>query len=75
MDALRWSDLSGWQRGLIVAVGSIEGLLKIAMLVDLRRRPADAVRGPKVAWAATSLLGTGGLAQIAYFVFGRRRDA
>jgi hypothetical protein len=71
----RWNDLSSGQRGLLVAAASVEGLLKIAMLLDLRHRPASAVRGPKWAWASTAFVGSAGLAQIAYFLLGRRHDA
>jgi hypothetical protein len=70
-----WSDLSGRQRGIIIALGAVEGLLKIGMLVDLRRRPAGAVRGPKWAWASTALVNSAGLIQVAYFLLGRRDDA
>ena len=46
------------------------GLL-IAALVDLRRRPADQLRGSKAMWTAVSFVNFAG--PLAYFVFGRRR--
>jgi len=58
---------------VIVAVGLFEAVAKTAMLIDLRRRPAGQIRGRKRLWAATALVNTAGLAQIGYFVFGRRR--
>ena len=72
--AKRWSDLSPRQRTLIILAASVETTLKVVMLIDLRKRPADQVRGPKRAWAATALLGTAGLAPLTYLIFGRRRE-
>ena len=37
---------------------------------DLRRRPDDAVRGPKRLWRVASTLNTSGA--VAYWLFGRR---
>jgi hypothetical protein len=72
--ARRWSDLSSRQRGLIIAAAGVETALKLAMLIDLRRRPASEVRGPKWAWAATALANTAGVAPLSYFLLGRRRE-
>lgn len=72
--ARRWSDLSTGQRRLIIVAAAVEGALKLAMLIDLRQRPASEVRGPKWAWAATALANTAGLAPLSYFLLGRRRD-
>jgi hypothetical protein len=47
----RWSELSGGQRVAIVALASVELALTATALVDLARRPADQVRGPKALWA------------------------
>jgi hypothetical protein len=70
----RWSDLSERQRRLVVAAGAIEAVLKIAALVDLRRRPAGEIRGPKKLWAvAIVLVSSAGALPIAYFALGRRR--
>jgi hypothetical protein len=71
--ARRWSDLSPRSRKLIVAAAVVETGLKAAVLVDLRRRPASQVRGPKRAWAVAMLANSAGLLPLAYFVFGRRR--
>jgi hypothetical protein len=71
----RWSELSP-RNQRIVAIGAVEGVLKIAALIDLARRPAAEVRGPKRRWAfAIVLLNTLGLLPLAYFVAGRRRAA
>lgn len=72
--ARKWSDLSETQRRMIIVGVVVEGALKAAMLVDLKRRPADQVRGPKWLWASTALLNTAGLAPLSYFVFGRARE-
>lgn len=70
----RWNDLSDRQRTLVIAAAVAETALKVAMLVDLRRRPASRVRGPKWLWASTALINSAGLAPIAYFTFGRVGD-
>lgn len=70
----QWRDLSPRSRRLIVVGGVVEGVLKTTALIDLARRPADQVRGPKWAWAAALLLiNAGGGAPLAYVRFGRRR--
>ena len=70
----RWHDLSPRTRQAILAMATVEGALKIAALVDLKRRPADQVRGSKRTWAvAIILVNSGGAVPIAYFLRGRRR--
>jgi hypothetical protein len=69
-----WGDLDPRMRRLIVVVGAAEGLLKVAALVDLARRPAGEIRGSKAAWAtALALVNSLGAVPIAYFISGRRR--
>jgi hypothetical protein len=73
MEHRRWSDLSDRQRRLLVVGGVVEGLLKLAALNDLRRRPAGDVRGRKWVWAVVlTLANSAGLVPLAYFRFGRR---
>jgi hypothetical protein len=71
----RWSDLpQKWQR-LIVVGAAVEGVLKIAALRDLKRRPAYRVRGSKRTWAVVVALANSlGVVPLAYFIFGRRRE-
>jgi hypothetical protein len=70
----RWSDLDERTRRLIVVGGAVEGLLKIAALSDLARRPASQVRGRKWVWATVLVLvNSVGGAPLAYFLVGRRR--
>lgn len=69
-----WNDLSPRARRFIVIGATFEGLLKIAALVDLVRRPAAQVRGSKKRWAAAIvLINSVGAVPIAYFIRGRRR--
>jgi hypothetical protein len=73
-DRKQWSDLSERNRKLLIAAGIVEGCLKIAALIDLKRRPASQVRGPKWLWAAVvSVVSSAGVIPISYFVLGRKR--
>ncbi len=67
-----WTNLSPRTRWLLAASAAAETSLKAAVLVDLRRRPASQVRGPKWLWASSMLLNSAGVIPISYFVFGRR---
>ena len=70
----QWSDLSERNRRLLIAAAAVEGILKVAALIDLKRRPAAQIRGPKWLWAtAVTVIGSAGVLPISYFVFGRRQ--
>ena len=70
----KWNDLSPGTRRLVVVASAVEGALKVAALIDLARRPASQIRGPKVAWAAAiTLVNSLGAVPIVYFARGRRR--
>jgi hypothetical protein len=70
----QWSDLSGRTRGLIIAAAVAEVILKVAALIDLERRPASQVRGPRWLWAAVvAVVSSAGVVPVSYFAFGRRR--
>lgn len=70
----KWNDISPRNRKLLLAAGAAEGSLKLAALVDLKRRPTDQVRGPKWAWATTIVVvNSFGAAPLTYFAVGRRR--
>lgn len=75
MTKRRWSDLSDRDRRLIFAGAAFEGSLKVAALVDLKRRPADQLRGSKWAWATALVLvnSVGGL-PLVYFLVNRRNQ-
>jgi hypothetical protein len=71
----RWADLSERQRKLIVVAAAVEAALKAAALADLRRRPASEIRGSKAAWSVGVVaVNSFGLAPLAYFLYGRRRQ-
>jgi hypothetical protein len=51
---------------------AFEGVLKAVALVDLRRRPANQVRGSKARWAtAVVLVNSVGAVPLAYLLYGR----
>ena len=70
----QWSDLSERTRGLLIAAAVVEGVLKVAALIDIKRRPASQIRGPKWLWASVVVgIGSAGVVPISYFVVGRRQ--
>ena len=70
----QWSDLSERTRGLIIAAAVGDGILKMVALIDIRRRPASQIRGPKWVWALLiALVNSTGILPVSYFLFGRRR--
>jgi len=70
--AKRWSDLSPGTRKAIIVAGVVEAALKAAAAVDIKRRPAAQIRGPKWAWAAGLVINSAGVVPLSYFAFGRR---
>ena len=58
---------------MLIVGAVVEGALKVAVLVDLKRRPKDQIRGRKAAWASALLVNSGGLIPLSYFIWGRRR--
>jgi hypothetical protein len=70
----QWSDLSERTRRLLTITVVAEGILKLAALIDLKRRPASQVRGPKWLWATVlAIVSSAGVVPISYFVVGRRQ--
>ena len=70
----RWSDLSGRTRKLIIVTAVAESILKAAALIDIKRRPASQIRGPKWLWApVVAVVNSLGIVPISYFIFGRRK--
>ena len=70
----QWSDLSERNRRLLTITAVAEGILKLAALIDLKRRPASQIRGPKWLWATVvTVISSAGVVPISYFVFGRRQ--
>jgi hypothetical protein len=73
--ARKWSDLSKRSRRLIIVAAAAETSLKAAALIDIKRRPASQIRGPKWIWAAVvTVVNSLGGVPLAYFAFGRRRE-
>ncbi len=70
----KWSELPERTRGLLIAAAVADGALRVAALVDIKRRPASQIRGPKWVWATlAAVVGSAGAVPAAYFAFGRRR--
>jgi hypothetical protein len=69
----QWQDLTHTQQRGIVFLGVLQLALLITALIDIRRRPADAINGSKRLWTAVVFIN--GIGPIAYFVFGRKRSA
>jgi hypothetical protein len=65
-----WNDLSVAQQRGILAGGAVELAMTVWVIVDLVRRPAARIRGPKWAWAAACAVQPFG--PLAYAVLGRR---
>lgn len=69
--AKRWAELSDRQRALLLGAAAAELSLKIAALIDIKRRPAERIRGPKALWRAAMVVNL--LGPLSYFVIGRKR--
>lgn len=67
----RWSDLTQRERVVVAVLATVQLTLLVAALVDLRRRPAEQIRGGKGRWVLISMVNTVG--PITYFLAGRRR--
>jgi Phospholipase_D-nuclease N-terminal len=66
----RWNDLTRTQQRLIIALTAVEIALTATALVDLARRPARQVRGPKPLWLLGCFVQPVG--PLAYLALGRR---
>jgi len=69
----QWKDLTDAQQRSLVLMGALQLALLAAALIDIRRRPADAINGSKRLWTAVVFIN--GIGPIAYFVVGRKRPA
>jgi hypothetical protein len=67
----KWAELSERQRALLLTAAAAELSLKIAALIDINRRPADRIRGPKALWRAAMAVNL--LGPVSYFTVGRKR--
>jgi hypothetical protein len=74
MAILRKRHLSERTRNLLFTAAIAEGCLKVAALIDLKRRPPSQIRGPKWLWAVVVVIvNSFGAVPLSYFAFGRRR--
>ncbi|MEV5569225.1 PLD nuclease N-terminal domain-containing protein [Spirillospora sp. NPDC052269] len=71
MEQRSWAELGVRQRRMIVGAAVVQWVLAIAALVDLRRRPAEEVRGSKRVWRVAAFVNFAG--PVAYFLFGRKK--
>lgn len=70
-----WSELSARTRRLLITGAVAEGILKIAALIDIKRRPASQIRGRKWLWATVvATVSSAGVVPISYFLLGRRQS-
>jgi hypothetical protein len=67
----RWSDLSPRQQLLTLIAGSVQLSLAATAWIDLARRPAEQVTGPKPLWAA--IIAVNFVGPLAYLRWGRSR--
>ena len=65
----RWSDLTSGQQAAVAGAAVVELTLTTMALVDLARRPAAQVRGPKPLWVLACFVQPVG--PIAYLALGR----
>ena len=69
MPGRQWSDLSERTRRLLITAAVADGALRVAALIDIKRRPASQIRGQKRVWAAAvGIINSAGVLPISYFV-------
>lgn len=69
----KWSDFTPGQQGAILVLAAVELGLTTAAVVDLVRRPAEQIHGPKAAWALGVFVQPVG--PVAYLLWGRTAGA
>jgi len=67
----QWKDLTVAQKRSLVLLGALQLVLLAAALIDIRRRPAEAINGSKRLW--TIIVFVNYIGPISYFLFGRKR--
>ena len=67
----KWADMSPTQKKIVVVAGIAEVALTTWCAKDLKARPAELVRGPKLLWAPALSIQPFG--PIAYLAWGRKR--
>ena len=66
----RWDELTDRQQKSIIVLAGVELIITTVALIDLARRPAEQVRGPKALWALGCFIQP--IGPIAYLAGGRR---
>jgi len=66
----RWDELTDRQQKSLIVLAGVELILTTVALIDLARRPAEQVRGPKALWALGCFIQP--IGPIAYLAGGRR---
>lgn len=68
-----WNELTQAQRAGVCALTVVQVALLVAALLDLRRRPAEAINGSKRFWKVAVFVNY--IGPMAYFWKGRRDEA
>lgn len=71
MENRSWSQLGPLAKVGVFVLAIFQIGLLAAALVDMSRRPADRIRGPKVLWFPVAFVNF--IGPVAYFVVGRKR--
>lgn len=66
----RWHDLTDTQKIAILLLSILQIALLIAALWDIRRRPADEIKGSKSLWTMAAFVNF--IGPIVYFTIGRK---
>jgi len=66
----KWSELTPARRRAIVAAATVQFVLQALALWDVRRRPADELKGSRTWWTVATFVNIVG--PVAYFTLGRR---
>jgi len=69
-ESVKFSDRSLLSRMAIVLLGAVQVSLLIAAQVDIQRRPAEQINGPKTRWRLVCFVNIVG--PLSYFRWGRR---
>ena len=65
-----WNELGPAAKVAVGVGATVQIGLLVAALVDLARRPADRIRGPKLLWVPITFINF--LGPLAYFIIGRK---
>lgn len=71
-ESVTFSDRSLLSRIAIVLLGAVQVSLLIAAQVDIQRRPAEQINGPKTRWRLVCLINI--IGPLSYFRWGRRGE-